>query len=118
LDPPKAFSEKTQTVVQQIYEGLVRFGPDGAVEPALAERWERVDPLRMRFHLRPGVVFHDGETFEAEHVRRSIERYLDPAIRSPAAGFMAPIVSAVALDTATVDIVTARPDGLLLNRLA
>src|SRR5689334_7993460 len=66
LDPHKQFSEKNHTIVQQIYEGLVRFNPQGKVEPALAESWERIDPLRTRFHLRKDVLFHDGEIFNAK----------------------------------------------------
>lgn len=118
LDPHKQFTEKNHALLQQVFEGLVRFGPDGAIEPALARRWERLDPLRMRFHLRRGVEFHDGEPFDAEAVRLSIERYLDPATASPAAGFLDPLSHAVVVDTGTVDLVTSRPDGLLLNRLA
>src|SRR5688500_3578513 len=59
LDPHKEFTEKNHTIVQQINEGLVRFDPDGKIEPALAVSWERIDPLRVRFKLRQGVSFHN-----------------------------------------------------------
>ena len=118
LDPHKQFSEKNHTLLQQIYEGLVRFDEDGKVTPALAVSWERLDPLRMRFHLRGGVRFHNGEPFDAAAVRASILRYLDPKTAFPAIGFLSSLKDAVVVDTATVDIVTAYPDGLLLNRLA
>jgi peptide/nickel transport system substrate-binding protein len=118
LDPQKEFSEKNHTLVQQIYEGLVRFDADGKIEPALAVSWERVDPLKMRFHLREGVKFHNGEPFNAEAVRFSIARYLDPKTGFPAVGFLSSLDRADAVDDRTVDIVTKFPDGLLLNRLA
>ena len=118
LDPQKEFSEKNHTIVQQVFEGLVRLGPDGKIQPALATSWRRLDPLTVRFRLRRGVRFQDGETFDAESVRYSIARYLDPKTGFPARGFLAPIERAVVVDSRTVDVVTSVPDGLLLNRLA
>lgn len=118
LDPQKEFSEKNHTLLQQVYEGLVRFDADGRVQPALAVSWERRDALRMRFHLRAGVKFHDGEPFDAEAVRFTIARYLDPKTGFPAPGFIGSLDKAEVIDTLTVDVVTKYPDGLLLNRLA
>ncbi|MEK7389657.1 MAG: ABC transporter substrate-binding protein [Elusimicrobiota bacterium] len=118
LDPHKELSEKVHILLQQIYEGLVRFGPAGAIEPALAMSWEQIDPLTVRFHLRPGVAFHNGDEFNAEAVRLSVERLLDPRTQSPAAGFINSVRQVVVVDPHTVDIVTHYPDGILLNRLA
>lgn len=118
LDPFQVFTEKSHTLLQQMLEGLVRFTPDGRLEPALAVRWERVDPLTMRFHLRPGVRFHDGEVFDARAVKFSIERFIDPRTKFPGAAFVAPIERVDVVDARTVDVVTRVPDGLLLNRLA
>lgn len=118
LDPQKQFSEKNHTVVQQIYEGLVRFTPKGAIEPALAVSWYRRDNLRTRFVLRPGVTFHNGEPFDAAAVKFSIERYLDPKTGFPAFGYISSIDRVDVVDPLTVDLVTKFPDGLLLNRLA
>ena len=43
-------------------EGLTKRDKDLKIVPGLAERWEIVDPLKWRFHLRKGVKFHDGRT--------------------------------------------------------
>jgi peptide/nickel transport system substrate-binding protein len=118
LDPQKEFSEKSLTLLQQVYEGLVRFDAEGRIVPALAVSWERLGPLRMRFKLRRGVRFQDGEPFDARAVVYTMERYLDPAAHLPGRGFLGPIEKAEAVDPETVDVVTASPDGLLLNRLA
>lgn len=118
LDPHRQFAQRNHTVCQQIFDGLVRFDPSGRVEPALAVRWERVDPLRLRLWLRPGVAFHDGEPFGAEAVRFSIERYLDPATGFPARAFLSSIDRVEVRSELEVDLVTKHPDGLLLNRLA
>jgi peptide/nickel transport system substrate-binding protein len=127
LDPQKQFSEKNHTIVQQIFDGLVRFNKDGKIEPALATEWTmptKEDPFRWRFKLRQGVAFHNGEPFNAEAVRFSIMRYFDPATHAPApfapaAPFISTIKAVEVVDGYTVDIVTGPfPDGLLLNRLA
>ena len=118
LDPQKEFSEKNHTIVQQMYEGLIRFDPNGKIEPALAVSWERLDNLRVRFKLREGVLFHNGEPFNAQAVKFSIERYLDPATGFPAVGFINSLDKVEIVDDSTVDIVTEFPDGLILNRLA
>lgn len=118
LDPHKQFGEKNHTVVQQIYDGLLRLDPDGKIEPALAESWRRIDELTVEFHLRHGVLFHNGEPFDAESVRFSLDRYLDPATDSPAKGFLETIRETVIVDSHTVRIVTHVPDGLILHRFA
>jgi peptide/nickel transport system substrate-binding protein len=64
------------------------------------------------------VKFHNGEPFDAEAVRFSIQRYLDPKTNFPAGGFLDSIVDVAVVDPYTVDIITKYPDGLLLNRLA
>lgn len=118
LDPQRQFSEKNHTICQQIFDGLVRFDPDGKIEPALAVSWERIDATRMRFKLREGVAFHNGEPFDSAAVKFSIERYLDPAIGFPARAFIDSIERVETPDKYSADIVTKYPDGILLNRLA
>ncbi len=118
LDPQKQFLEKNHTICQQVFDGLLRFDPDGRVEPALAISWTWLDPLTVRFKLRPEVKFHNGEPFSAQAVKFSIDRYLDEKTGFPARGYIDSIMRVDIVDPLTVDIVTAYPDGLLLNRLA
>ena len=118
LDPQKQFSEKNYTLCWQIFDGLVRFSPDGKIEPALAVSWERISATRMRFKLREGVSFHNGEPFDSEAVKFSIERYLDPNTNFPAMFFIDSISHVEIVDVHTVDLITKYPDAILLNRLA
>jgi peptide/nickel transport system substrate-binding protein len=118
LDPQKEFSEKNHTIVQQLFEGLVRFTPKGEIEPALATEWRRLDANTMQFKLREGVSFHNGEPFDAKSVKFSVERYLDPATGFPALGFIDSIGRVEIVSDMVVNVVTKYPDGLLLNRLA
>ena len=56
LDPTAGAAAAIDEVVYaNVFEGLTRFGPDGAVLPALAESWEIApDGLSWVFHLRDG----------------------------------------------------------------
>ncbi|TBR17224.1 ABC transporter substrate-binding protein [bacterium] len=118
LDPQKEFSEKNHTVIQQMFEGLVRFEASGTIRPALATAWRRLDDRTVQFDLRRGVRFQNGEEFDAASVKFSLERYLNPVTGFPALGFIDSLDHAVVVDSRTVNIVTKYPDGLLLNRLA
>lgn len=52
-----------------IFTGLTRPGPDGAPQPALAQRWDVSDDARtFTFHLRPGLTWHDGRDLTATDV--------------------------------------------------
>ncbi|MGQ0644511.1 MAG: ABC transporter substrate-binding protein, partial [Elusimicrobiota bacterium] len=97
---------------------LLQFDPDGNLEPGLAVSWKQINPLTMRFLLRPGVRFHNGEEFNAEAVRYTLERHLDPETQFPGYGFLATIKSVKVIDPLTVDLETHVPDSLLLRRLA
>lgn len=118
LDPQKEFTEKNHAICQQIFDGLVRFDSEGRIEPALAVSWQRIDPLRIQFKLRENVSFHNGEPFNSQSVKFSIERYLNPATGFPAISFIQSIAEVEIVDDHTINLVTIFPDGLLLNRLA
>lgn len=80
-EPANVRTTENAMWLNQVCEGLVRFGADTVqVEPCLAERYEMShDGSEWTFHLRRGVVFHDGTPLDASVVRFSIMRLLDPA---------------------------------------
>ncbi|MEE4601015.1 MAG: ABC transporter substrate-binding protein [Desulfobacteraceae bacterium] len=96
-----------------IYEGLIRRGPNLEIEPALAERWEVMEPTRWRFYLRKGVKFHDGTPFTADDVVFSATR-----VRHPDSDLRVRIsadTKVVKVDDHTVDFVTEAPNPILPN---
>ncbi len=51
--------------------------------PGLAESWEiSKDGLVYTFHLRKGVLFHNGEEFTADDVVYTFDRMLDPTTKA------------------------------------
>jgi ABC-type transport system substrate-binding protein len=57
-------------VCEQVYDSLLGFAFGGTETiPALAETWEaNADLTEWTFHLREGVTFHNGATFDANDV--------------------------------------------------
>ena len=115
LDPYAHTESFTANVLHHIYDPLVRRNKDLAIEPALAESWQIIEPTRWRFKLRQGVKFHNGNAFDADDVVASITRLLDPAAR--ARGNLATVVRAEKVDATTVDFILKGPYPLLLNDL-
>jgi len=80
LDPADVTDGESVTVIDNIFEGLVRYKPGTTeVEPWLATSWDvSSDGLEWTFHLRQGVKFQDGTPFNADAVVFSYERQRDP----------------------------------------
>lgn len=80
LDPADVTDGESVTVMNNIFEGLVRYKPGTTeIEPWLATSWDvSSDGLSWTFHLRQGVKFHDGTPFNADAVVFSYERQRDP----------------------------------------
>jgi peptide/nickel transport system substrate-binding protein len=90
--------------VAQTNDFLVARDDKGDLQPALALSWEAIDPLTMRFHLRPGVKFTDGVDFTADDVVFTIGRVQDSKAAYGQAARINLVESAVAVDKLTVDV--------------
>ena len=99
LDPLHTSGGTDFQIYRNIFDALVKEGPNG-VEPALAEDWTMSDDgLSYTFVIRKGVKFHNGEELKASDVVFSIST----AQRSPYwADHTASIKQAVATDDNTV----------------
>jgi peptide/nickel transport system substrate-binding protein len=120
LLPPLVGETVGRDIGDQIFERLADLRPGAAsidttaYRPALAARWERVDSLAWRFHLRPGARWHDGRPVTSEDVRFSFEAFSDTTIGSPAQSTLAGKVTIVPEDPATflVRFTEASPEQL------
>ena len=74
LDPQDRRDTFSRDFVGNVMEPLVKFNEKLEIEPALAERWEIVEPTRWRFYLRKGVKFSNGNPFTAEDVIFTFKR--------------------------------------------
>ena len=76
LDPTASAASSIGEVVHyNVFESLTKINSDGSVSPLLAESWEISPDLKTTtFKLRKGVKFHNGEPFNAETVKFSLDR--------------------------------------------
>jgi peptide/nickel transport system substrate-binding protein len=117
LDPTMNLSSIRAAVGVSLFDSLVGRDADGKIVPQLAESWKLLDDLTWQFRLRRGVVFHNGEVFDANAVRFTLQRVLDPEQKSPNRANVAEIARIDVPDDHTVNLVTRQPYAPLLNRL-
>ncbi|WP_264212226.1 ABC transporter substrate-binding protein [Leisingera thetidis] len=115
MDPHSMTESNTIGFLNHVYEGLVRYNQDLEVEPALATSWEFIEPTRIRFTLREGVTFHNGNAFTADDVVASLERAAHDS--SPVKSNIPGMEAVEKVDDYTVDMVLAGPDPIVLNYL-
>lgn len=111
LDPHMQLSGGMLQYSHLVFDPLVRWTQSMEIEPRLAEKWEQVDDLTMRFHLRKDVTFHSGNPFTAHDVVYTLER-LKRSVDYK--GIFEPFEGARAVDDHTVDLITKKPYGLTM----
>jgi oligopeptide transport system substrate-binding protein len=133
FDPADVQDVPTGELLQNVYEGLIKWTPDNKIAPAIAETWTiSKDGRTYIFKLRPGVKFHSGKLVTAQDVVYSLSRGFFPSLASPVAvTYMGDIVGAAdvssgktktlagvkAIDPETVSITIDKPKGYWLNNL-
>lgn len=116
MDPHAVSSAPVLGFLNNVYEGLVRRDKQMQIEPALAASWEPLEDKGWRFHLREGVTFHDGATFNAEDVLFSYERAASE--ESDVRSWFAPVSEVVVQDDFTIDFLTNAPNPLFPSSIA
>ncbi|HVG25168.1 MAG TPA: ABC transporter substrate-binding protein [Thermoanaerobaculia bacterium] len=83
FDPAYTSASALVFMSKAIHATLIRYGAGAELIPDLAERWEVLEQGHVyRFHLRRGVRFHNGRTFEARDVYESFLRLVLPEVKS------------------------------------
>jgi peptide/nickel transport system substrate-binding protein len=111
LDPQDRRDTFSRDFVGNIMEPLIKFNEKLEIEPALAERWEVLEPTLWRFHLRKNVKFSNGNAFNADDVIFTFKRGAAPV--SPFRGILRAVKEVKKLDDHTVDFVLHRPYPIL-----
>ncbi|MGH7264727.1 MAG: ABC transporter substrate-binding protein [Candidatus Rokuibacteriota bacterium] len=119
LDPQMHTARMGIIVGWHIYDSLYDREPrTGRPIPGLAESARAVAPTTWELKLRRNVRFHNGEPFDAESVKFTIERVLDPEQKSPNRGEFGWIKSVEVVDSHTARLHTHKPYPLVEERLA
>jgi peptide/nickel transport system substrate-binding protein len=101
-----------------VYDRLVTRDLDLALKPGLATNWKALDETTWELKLRQGVTFHNGEPFNADAVKFSFARYIDPAIKNGYATLLKPVSDVQIVDPYTVNVKTSEPFAELIETLA
>lgn len=119
LDPQFITDVTTFRAVGTMYEALTKQDENGKVGPGLALSWT-VSPDRRTwtFKLRPGVTFHDGSPFNAQAVKFTYDRILNPATGSPRRSTLDMVQSTEVVDDLTFRLTTKEPFAPLLAQLS
>lgn len=112
-DPMVGYGAGSDMITYNIYEGLLSVerleNGSWVFKPLLATSWEESENHTVwTFHLREGVVFHDGTPFNSSAVRFWFDRMLG-VNRGPAWIYSTYIDRVVEVDTYTVRIYLKRP---------
>lgn len=118
LDLRQGTDAQSERVGALIYEGLVQRDEHFNLQPALAQTWERPDPLTWVFHLRPAVQFHDGKPMSSEDVAWSLQSMTNGALVTAKGGSFAGVTAVEARDPLTMVVRTKSPDPSLLFNLS
>ena len=117
FDPHLTVGRNTQIFIVNVYDGLTARDAEGHLVPALAESWKRLNPTTWQFTLRKGVKFHNGDDFNAECVKFTLDRAINPETKATVSSELGTIASTEVVDPSTVNVVTKAPDFLLPVRL-
>jgi peptide/nickel transport system substrate-binding protein len=111
LDPHMHSSRLAHIADYHLYDTLMYRSPKDGYKPGpgLATSLRSLNPTTWELKLRQGVKFHNGEPFNAESVKFTIDRVLDPATKSVTRGNFTWIKEVKVVDEFTVQILTAKP---------
>lgn len=103
LDPQMATDNNSLMVIKNVFEGLMRVGPDGELIAGVAESYtENDDCTEYVFHLREDAKWSDGTQVTAYDFAFAWKRALDPTTSSSTASSLYCIRNAAAVNAGTL----------------
>jgi len=116
LDTMNQQETPASVVAAHLYDTLVERDQSLKLVPALASELPKlVAPTTWEIRLRKGVRFHNGEEFNADSVKYSLERVKEPAMRG--SSNFKPIDRVEIVDAYTVRVHTSKPWPIFVNAL-
>ena len=107
------------SITYNVFEHLITLDKDGKLVPRLATGWQWLDDRTLEVTLRHGVIFHNGEVFDAEIVKLNWDeqRRLEQPFRSGNFMNFKPGARLEIIDPYTVRFVFPEPDGGAVAKL-
>lgn len=118
MDPYVTTSGASKGLLWTVYDRLVQRDLDLTIQPGLATSWSALDDNTWELKLRQGVNFHNGEPFNADTVKFSFARFVDPSIKNGYSTLLKPVSGVDVIDPYTVHVTTTEPFAELIETLA
>lgn len=119
VDPHYHNLGPNNSAARNIYDRLIHMDAHMKLQPALATSWKAENDTTWIVHLREGVKFHDGTSFDADDVIFTVDRIPNvPNSPSSFTKFTKTFDSIEAVDKHTLRIVTKGRQPLTPNNLA
>ncbi|MBA4348687.1 MAG: peptide-binding protein [Thermodesulfovibrio sp.] len=110
LLPLLASDSASAEISGYIFNGLTKYDKDIKIIGDLAESWDiSPDGLKITFHLRRGVKWHDGAEFTAEDVLFTYKTVTNPNIPTPYSSIYGPVKKVEMLNRYTTKITYKEP---------
>jgi peptide/nickel transport system substrate-binding protein len=118
LDMMNQQEQPASNVGAQMFDTLVERDQTLKLVPALASELPKLTaPTTWEINLRKGVKFHNGEDFNAESVKFSLERVANAANKLRGSSSFGPIERVEIVDSHTVKVHTKKPWPVFINAL-
>ena len=113
LDPANHRKRTSQTIIRNMYDGLVTRDPNMNVVPQAAESWKQIDSTTYEVTLQKGITFHDGSAMSSVDVQYTFDRLTkEGAIggqTSPRKSLVGPVKEVQIVDGRTVRFILSNP---------
>lgn len=111
LDPHKNNQVVSHQLTRILFDRLVYIDENSEPQPWLAESWEISDDSKeITFKLRDDVKFHNGDDLDANDVKFTFDRMMDPETASPTGDQMVgPLETVEVVDEYTVKFIFGEP---------
>ncbi len=76
MDPANHRARTTETILRDMYDGVVVRNNQMEVVPQIAESWKQLDTLTYEFVIRKGIKFHSGDPLTAEDIKFTFDRII------------------------------------------
>jgi len=120
LDPQKTALGSSYTIFSSVVDPLFSTDNKGRIRPYLATGYTyNASGTALTVSLRHGVRFSNGDPFDANAVKYTFDRGINPATKSPSTGtFLSTLKTTQVVDTYTARLVLKTPYRPLLTQLA
>jgi peptide/nickel transport system substrate-binding protein len=116
LNPLTALNKPARDAINLIFRPLASINADLVTfSPQLAKSWEfSPDSLRITFHLRTDVLWHDSVRFTARDVVFTYRMHTDPQVAWDGIDYKEDIRQVRAIDDSTVEFIFSRRSPTML----